>query len=123
VSTLDSGHLYYPALSAPLGAEDELVCPKPHEEFVRAQLDAYAEFDLLVIGYSGNECRGREAAARRTGPRALTARRERERSGRLQDRPQARAGALPSQIEIDGTGFTGFAQGPGLDKFLARLSR
>jgi hypothetical protein len=42
----------YPALSAPLGPDDEIVCPKEHEEFLRTRLDEVGAVDLLVVGYS-----------------------------------------------------------------------
>jgi hypothetical protein len=42
----------FPALSAPLGEEDELVCPPEHVAFVRDRLREADALDLLVIGYS-----------------------------------------------------------------------
>ncbi len=45
--------LYYPALSAPLGAEDELSCPESHVESLRTELGEIGDLDVLVIGYSG----------------------------------------------------------------------
>jgi hypothetical protein len=47
------GRLYYPALSAPLGPGDELVCPPNHVAHLREKLRAYDGLHLLVIGYSG----------------------------------------------------------------------
>jgi hypothetical protein len=49
----DGGRLYYPALSAPLGSEDELVCPESHIAFLKERLERYDGLNLLVIGYSG----------------------------------------------------------------------
>jgi hypothetical protein len=54
-ASLDPGgvELYYPALSAPLGEEDELVCPENHLAYLR---DITGHMDLLVvliIGSSG----------------------------------------------------------------------
>jgi hypothetical protein len=46
-------HLYYPAVSIPLGAEDELVCPEPHVNFLRRKLQRSDGLNLLVVGYSG----------------------------------------------------------------------
>ncbi|MGA9762632.1 MAG: hypothetical protein WBQ14_09430 [Gaiellaceae bacterium] len=48
-----SGSLYYPALSAPLGAEDELSCPADHVSTLKQQLHDLGELNVLVIGYSG----------------------------------------------------------------------
>jgi hypothetical protein len=45
-------HNGFPALAAPLGPEDELVCPPEHEEFVRQRLASADGIDLLVVGYS-----------------------------------------------------------------------
>jgi hypothetical protein len=47
------GRLYYPALSAPLGPGDEIVCPPDHVEFLRGRLRAFDGLNVLVIGYSG----------------------------------------------------------------------
>jgi hypothetical protein len=45
--------LFFPALSAPLGSEDELVCPPSHVEFLSQKLRSADGLNLLVIGYSG----------------------------------------------------------------------
>jgi hypothetical protein len=45
--------VYYPALSAPLGSEDELSCPPDHVAFLRQTLESMGPLNLLVIGYSG----------------------------------------------------------------------
>jgi hypothetical protein len=45
--------LYFPALSVPLGSEDELLCPPNHVDFVRQRLKSSDGLNLLVIGYSG----------------------------------------------------------------------
>lgn len=42
----------FPALSAPLGEEDELVCPPEHVSFVQDKLRNADALNLLVIGYS-----------------------------------------------------------------------
>jgi hypothetical protein len=51
---LEGGSSYpgFPALSAPLGEEDELVCPPEHVAFVKNKLSEVNALDLLVIGYS-----------------------------------------------------------------------
>jgi hypothetical protein len=43
----------FPAVSAPLGEDDELVCPPEHLDFLRSRLEGADNYDLLVIGYSG----------------------------------------------------------------------
>lgn len=48
-----AGKLYYPALSAPLGPGDKIVCPPNHRAFLKERLTAYEGLNLLVIGYSG----------------------------------------------------------------------
>lgn len=47
------GRLFYPALSAPLGPGDELVCPPTHVDWLKQRLQAHDGLNLLVIGYSG----------------------------------------------------------------------
>jgi hypothetical protein len=42
----------FPALSVPLGPEDELVCPQEHQEFLVEKLQEAGAIDLLVVGYS-----------------------------------------------------------------------
>lgn len=45
--------LFFPALSAPVGEADELVCPPDHVNLLRARLDETQPMHVLVIGYSG----------------------------------------------------------------------
>jgi len=52
-SSQTGGSLFYPALSAPLGPGDELVCPDKHVAHLRERLQAHDGLHLLVIGYSG----------------------------------------------------------------------
>lgn len=42
----------YPALSVPLGEEDELSCPDTHVRFLRQELQLAEGLHLLVVGYS-----------------------------------------------------------------------
>lgn len=44
--------LLYPALSAPLGEEDELSCPPEHFGYLQNELQVADNLHLLVIGYS-----------------------------------------------------------------------
>lgn len=43
----------YPALSVPLGPDDEIVCPAEHTAFLVNRLADVGDVDLLVVGYSG----------------------------------------------------------------------
>ncbi len=45
--------IYYPALSVPLGPDDELNCPPDHVAFLIERLQATDGLDILTIGYSG----------------------------------------------------------------------
>ena len=47
------GELYFPALAAPLGEADEIVCPRDHVSHLATQLASMNALRLLVIGYSG----------------------------------------------------------------------
>ena len=49
----DPPHLYYPALSVPLGPDDEFNCPESHLEFIRKRLVATDGLNILSVGYSG----------------------------------------------------------------------
>jgi len=49
----DGKKIYYPALSMPLGSEDELVCDVDHVGVARSRLGSDDGIHLLVIGYSG----------------------------------------------------------------------
>ncbi len=45
--------LFFPALAAPIGEADELVCPPDHVTLLRARLAETQPMHVLVIGYSG----------------------------------------------------------------------
>jgi hypothetical protein len=47
------GAVYYPALSIPVGEEDELFCPPEHLAAARERLKSGDGLNLLVLGYSG----------------------------------------------------------------------
>ncbi|HEY8808543.1 MAG TPA: hypothetical protein VIM28_00860 [Solirubrobacterales bacterium] len=42
----------FPALTVPVGEEDEVVCPPAHQSFLDRRLAAQTELDLLILGYS-----------------------------------------------------------------------
>jgi hypothetical protein len=46
-------NLFFPALAAPVGRADELVCPPAHVAFLKERLAETQPMHLLVIGYSG----------------------------------------------------------------------
>jgi hypothetical protein len=51
---LNGGKLYFPALAAPLGPDDEPICPPSHVEALRDRLQQHqgGELHVLIIGYS-----------------------------------------------------------------------
>jgi hypothetical protein len=46
-------NLYYPAVSVPLGPDDELNCPASHLDFIQKRLVATDGLNILSVGYSG----------------------------------------------------------------------
>jgi hypothetical protein len=42
----------FPALTVPVGEEDEVVCPNSHQAFLARRLASVDELDLLIVGYS-----------------------------------------------------------------------
>ncbi len=42
----------FPALTVPVGEEDEVVCPDEHQRHLDERLRAQGELDLLIVGYS-----------------------------------------------------------------------
>jgi hypothetical protein len=42
----------FPALTVPVGEEDEVVCPNSHQRFLDKRLAEAHELDLLIVGYS-----------------------------------------------------------------------
>lgn len=48
-----SADIFFPALAAPVGQADELVCPPAHVSFLEKRLAETQPMHLLVIGYSG----------------------------------------------------------------------
>src|SRR5688572_27593928 len=55
--------LFYPAMSVPLGPEDELSCPPAHVGFLRSKLQESDGLHLLIIGYRGYDEKVRELLA------------------------------------------------------------
>jgi hypothetical protein len=119
--------LYYPALSAPLGIEDELVCPPEHVEYLRELTGHYHPLDVLVIGYSGldQEALNLLSWGGRT-IRSLWVVSESERSAeatarRITAEVKVAPAAGQPPVTLVGTGFTNFAQGPKLDDYIERI--
>lgn len=85
-------HLYYPALSVPIGQADELVCSPNHVAFLRERLERTQPLHLLLIGYSGND-REVMSLVRESGRgiRTLT----------VVDRDQASAEAVIARLQAD----------------------
>jgi hypothetical protein len=50
------GSLFYPALSVPVGEQDELVCPDEHVDYLKTRLtNSSGGVDVVTIGYSGRD--------------------------------------------------------------------
>lgn len=116
---------FYPALSAPLGSPDALTCPSGHLDFLRAEIAAQDKLDVLMLGYSGLDDEVLKLfAGKPVGHLQAVA--------GNQDQAQAAMIKLVTAINghdyggtpvaFDGT-FSSFAQGTGLDDYLARRNR
>ena len=122
-----SDHLYYPALSAPLGVEDELVCPPDHIEYLKRVTGHWDPLNVLVIGYSGLDQEvikllswGGRAV------RSLWVVNESEASARATaERITANIKVIPAPgtegVVLVGTGFTGFAQSDHLAEYITHI--
>jgi hypothetical protein len=49
----EADEFYYPALSVPLGPDDEMNCPAGHLALLRERLQAHDGLHVLTVGYSG----------------------------------------------------------------------
>jgi hypothetical protein len=122
-------HLYYPALAAPLGAEDELVCPPDHVAHLKQITGHWEPLDVLVIGYSGldqevltqlswggRSIRSLCVVSDRDETADATAR-------RIVDRVRVMPAPGQEPITIIGGGFTNFAQSSALPEYIERIQR
>jgi hypothetical protein len=115
------GYVYYPALSAPLGAEDELVCPPEHVQYLKAVTDDPEPLHLLVIGYSGLDQAALELLSSGGRPVAsLTVVDVTEDAAHL---AMERIGkkVTSGKRAVVGGGFSEFARGGELDRYIDRI--
>jgi hypothetical protein len=117
------GGLYYPALSVPLGPEDELNCPPEHIEFATERLTAHDGINVLTVGYSGLDS-GLLNLLRESGNslRSLfVVNHHADAAFEAAERiAQALGGAAHPGMAYPGT-FDNFAQSDSLDGFFAQL--
>jgi hypothetical protein len=119
----EADEYFYPAISVPLGPDDELNCPPSHVSHAKKRLTAYNGLHLLTIGYSGldsgllnllNECRNSLKSLHVVNQNADASFEAAERIAR----------ALGSEATPDmasPVGFNAFAQGDPLENYLAQL--
>jgi len=111
--------LYYPALSVPLGPDDELSCPPEHLDFAKRKLGDKDGLHLIFIGYSGYDVAVmkflRESGARW---KSLTVVNPDSSAG---DRIINELGALSIPSEVLAEGFTAFVTNGDLERVLERL--
>jgi hypothetical protein len=114
--------LYFPALSAPLGPEDEVVCPNDHVEYLREVTGHWDPLDVLVIGYSGldkNVLTHLSWGGRQI--RSLTVVSESEiAASAAAERISAEVNVAPDSVVLLGAGFTGFAYNL-LGEYMSRI--
>jgi hypothetical protein len=116
--------LYYPALSAPLGAKDEIVCPGGHVERVHDHMRyAYKGLNILVIGYSGldREVLNLLGSSGRPVKSLKVVNRDFDES---METVQTLSGSLrfsPTEEMVWGSGFNAFAQSGAMAEFLGSI--
>jgi hypothetical protein len=119
--------LYYPALSVPLGTEDELVCPDQHVNYIKDITGHYEPLDVLVIGYSGLDQEALNLMSWGGRPiRSLSIVSESEPTAQATaDRITAKLNVVPAKgqnaVTLFETGFTNFAHGSDLDDYIERI--
>jgi hypothetical protein len=119
--------LYYPALAAPLGAEDELVCPPEHVAYLKEVTGHYDPLDVLVIGYSGLDQEVMKLLS--WGGRSIRSLTvvsdtdEHAKETALRMTKGVRVMPAPGQNEVTriSGGFTNFAQEGDLDGYIERI--
>jgi hypothetical protein len=121
----NDNRLYYPAVSAPLGSDDELVCPEPHVRFLQGKLKSLRELSLLVVGYSGLD---REVLdllrASNSSLRSLAVVAESKESADLTAaRVMDQFDSVSAPPELYAEGFSTWAQAGALDEYFERLMK
>jgi hypothetical protein len=121
----DIPSLFFPALSVPLGTEDELVCPPTHVEVLRHRLQSTDGLNLLVVGYSGVDQEVLKLL-RESGNsiRSLFVVNHDGQSGELAARTiiSQFEDREPTSTEFSGWEFNTWAQSTNLDEYFEQLS-
>lgn len=124
----EGGMFFYPALSAPLGQEDELVCPPQHVDFLKNVTGHWDPLDVLVIGYSGLDqeviellsCGGRPirslTVVSESAPSAVSTATRITEGVRIV--PPFGGDSLPA---LWGDGFANFTRGDELGRYIAKI--
>jgi len=119
--------LYYPALSAPLGADDDLVCPDEHVEYLKRITGHWNPLDGLVIGYSGLDTSVLKLLSWGERPiRSLTVVSETaEHAQKTAEKLLALVRVEPPEgvepVTLHSNGFTSFTQAGSLTEYIARI--
>lgn len=112
------GHsLYYPALSVPLGPDDEFSCPDSHLDFFKGKLEDEDGLHLLFLGYSGYDV-SVMSMLRESRVRSVTVVNPDEAAG---DRILEELGDHSIPTELLSEGFTAFVNNGHLEQVLERL--
>lgn len=119
----DGNEAFYPAISVPLGSEDEFSCRDDHVEFLRARLKAFDGLHVLVIGYSGVDSSLRSIFEESGNSlRTLTVVSDSRLAGDLTaERVLSAFGAGHTDHAVFEGGFGGFADGEEFSQYFARL--
>jgi hypothetical protein len=114
---------YYPALAAPVGQADELVCPPEHVEYLKQRLSDTQPMHLLVIGYSGLD---QEVVSlireSERGVKTLTIVDRGEDATRAVAERLAQQGVRAQDTKFEAGGFDGWVRKGGLDAFVKHMS-
>jgi hypothetical protein len=114
---------YFPALAAPVGQADELVCPQPHVEYLKQRLAETQPMHLLVIGYSGLD---QEVVSlireSERGVKTLTIVDRGEEATMAVAERLARQGVRAEDTKFEAEGFNAWVRRGGLDTFVKHMS-
>jgi hypothetical protein len=122
-SAAHTGNLYFPALAAPVGQADELVCPPQHVDFLKRRLTETQPLHLLVIGYSGldHEVVSLIRESER-GVKTLTIVDNGEEAAWEVANRLVRQGITTEDAKFAHWGFNEWVRDGGLDNFLAEMT-
>jgi hypothetical protein len=117
---------YYPALSVPVGGDEDLLnVPASHKAFLRRQLADADAVDVLVIGYSANDEEVLSLLAEKPGSVASCCVVCDTQANAIDAYARMAAKVpIPSQsARARGGGFSGFAQGSRIEDFFDQVRR